>query len=168
MRNTLLLLILLVAGVLNLHAQQEHHYTQFMYNKLLINPGYAGARGIPFVTAIYRNQWLGFDGAPQSALVSFNSNFLSPRVGVGVTLSNNQVGLMRDFQANLAYSYDLIAGDQVSLRVHGLAPAGALAMCSRWLLHTHLVEFPLHINRPLDHRPRRCHHCRRCARVRSG
>jgi type IX secretion system PorP/SprF family membrane protein len=115
MKNTLLLLILTVVCVLNLHAQQEHHYTQFMYNKLLINPGYAGARSIPFVTAIYRNQWLGFDGAPQSALVSFNSNFLSPRVGVGVTLSNNQVGLMRDFQANLAYSYDLVASDQISV-----------------------------------------------------
>ena len=115
MKNILLLLFLMASCALNLRAQQDHHYTQFMYNKLLINPGYAGARGIPFVTAIYRNQWLGFDGAPESALVSFNSNLLSQRVGFGVTLSNNRIGLMRDFQANLAYSYDLVTSDQISL-----------------------------------------------------
>jgi type IX secretion system PorP/SprF family membrane protein len=98
-------------------AQQEHQYTQFMYNKLLINPAYAGARGVPSVTAIYRNQWIGFDGAPQSFLASFNSPFLSPRVGVGVTLSHNKIGLQRDFFGNIAYSYDLIAKEDVSLRM---------------------------------------------------
>jgi type IX secretion system PorP/SprF family membrane protein len=98
-------------------AQQEHHYTQFMYNKLLINPAYAGARGVPTLTAIYRNQWMGFDGAPQSALASFNSPFLSKRVGVGVTLSHQKIGLQRDFQMALAYSYDLVARDEFSFRV---------------------------------------------------
>lgn len=98
-------------------AQQEHQYTQFMYNKLLINPAYAGARGVPSVTAIYRNQWIGFKGAPQSALVSFNSPFLSPRVGVGVTLSHLQIGLQRDIHMALAYSYDLVASDEFTMRV---------------------------------------------------
>jgi type IX secretion system PorP/SprF family membrane protein len=100
-----------------LFAQQEHQYTQFMYNKLLLNPAYAGARGVPSITAIYRNQWIGFKGAPQSALVSFNSPFLSPRVGVGVTLSHQQIGLQRDFHMSLAYSYDLVASDEFSMRV---------------------------------------------------
>ncbi len=98
-------------------AQQDHQYTQFMYNKLLVNPAYAGVRGVPSLTAIYRNQWAGFDGAPKSALVSLNSPFLSPRVGVGVVLSHQQAGLQRDFFGNLAYSYDLIAGEDVSFRV---------------------------------------------------
>jgi type IX secretion system PorP/SprF family membrane protein len=98
-------------------AQQDHQYTQFMYNKLLVNPAYAGTRGVPSLTAIYRNQWAGFDGAPQSALLSLSSPFLSPRVGVGAVLSHQQAGLQRDFFGNLAYSYDLIAGEQTSLRV---------------------------------------------------
>lgn len=101
----------------SLQAQQEHQYTQFMYNKLLLNPAYAGARGVPSITGIYRNQWLGFDGAPQSFLASFNSPFLSPRVGVGITLSHLKIGLQRDFFGNLAYSYDLVAKENVSIRV---------------------------------------------------
>ena len=100
-----------------LFGQQEHQYTQFMYNKLLLNPAYAGARGVPSVTAIYRNQWIGFKGSPQSALASFNSPFLSPRVGIGVTLSHQSIGLQRDFHMSLAYSYDLVASDEFSMRV---------------------------------------------------
>ncbi|MEO6038243.1 MAG: type IX secretion system membrane protein PorP/SprF [Saprospiraceae bacterium] len=116
MKKIVFLLALVLTGV-RLNAQQDHQYTQFMYNKLLLNPGYAGARGVPSVTGIYRNQWAGFDGAPKSFLVSFNSPFLSKRVGVGVTLSQQQAGFDRDFFASLAYSYDLISQDEVSLRV---------------------------------------------------
>ncbi|MEZ4920298.1 MAG: type IX secretion system membrane protein PorP/SprF [Saprospiraceae bacterium] len=116
MKKGILILVMLATG-LQLFGQQEHHYTQFMYNKLLINPAYAGARGVPSITGIYRNQWIGFEGAPTSALLSFNSPFLTPRVGVGLTLSRQEIGLQRDFFANLAYSYDLVASDMVSLRL---------------------------------------------------
>jgi len=116
MKKVALLLLILAAAAANVYAQQEHQYTQFMFNKLPINPAYAGARGVPSVTAIYRNQWMGFDGAPKSFLASFNSPFLTPRVGVGVTLSHVTIGLNRDFAGSLAYSYDVVADDKISLR----------------------------------------------------
>lgn len=116
MKKIIFLFVLALIG-LRLNAQQEHHYTQFMYHKLYLNPAYAGARGVPSVSAIYRNQWSGFEGAPKSFLASFNSPFLSKRVGVGVTLNQQKAGLNRDFFASLAYSYDLIAQDEVSLRI---------------------------------------------------
>ncbi|MBK8194192.1 MAG: type IX secretion system membrane protein PorP/SprF [Lewinellaceae bacterium] len=116
MKKLLFLLIIVAAGI-RLNAQQDHQYTQFMYNKLLYNPAYAGARGTPTLTGIFRSQWLGFDGAPQSGLLSFNSPFLTPRVGIGATLSYLKIGLQRDFHASVAYSYDLVAMENVSLRV---------------------------------------------------
>jgi len=112
----LIFTLAILVSVLRLSAQQEHHYTQFMYNKLLINPAYAGARGVPSIMGIYRNQWLGFDGAPKSALISFNSPFLTPRVGVGVTISHETIGLQKDFYGALAYSYDLVATEEASVR----------------------------------------------------
>jgi type IX secretion system PorP/SprF family membrane protein len=115
MRKLIFILAILGVGI-RLSAQQDHQYTQFMYNKLLINPAYAGARGIPSITGIYRNQWVGFDGAPKSALLSFNSPFLVDRVGIGVTISSEKIGLNSDFFGSLAYSYDLIARDGISLR----------------------------------------------------
>ncbi len=104
-------------AVSNIQAQQDHHYTQFMYNKLLLNPAYAGARGVPSLTAIYRNQWIGFKGAPKSVLASLNSPLLSKRQGVGLTLSHRSIGLQRDFMGSLAYSYNVVAAKNMSLRV---------------------------------------------------
>lgn len=117
MKKLFYLIALLVSASATLHAQQEAHYTQFMYNKLYINPAYAGARGVPSLTAIYRSQWIGFDGAPQSILASFNGPFLSKRVGIGVNVSHVKIGLQRDFQGSLSYSYDLVAQEDFSMRV---------------------------------------------------
>lgn len=113
----ILLFLVLGAVSLSLNGQQEAHYSQFMYNKLTLNPAYAGARGVPSIKAIYRSQWVGFEGAPQSALASFNGPFLSKRVGVGVTVQHLKIGLQRDFTGSLAYSYDVISAEAVSLRV---------------------------------------------------
>jgi type IX secretion system PorP/SprF family membrane protein len=116
MKKILFLLAILVACT-SVQAQQEAQFTQFMYNKLSVNPAYAGARGVPSLTAIYRSQWIGFEGAPQSALASFNGPFLTKRVGVGVTIQHTKIGLQRDFAASLAYSYDVISEEDFSLRV---------------------------------------------------
>lgn len=117
MKKLVFTFFITMAACVALNAQQESHFTQFMYNKLYLNPGYAGARGVPSLTAIYRNQWVGFDGAPQSLLASFNGPFLSKRVGVGVTVSHHKIGLQRDLFASVAYSYDLVAQEQMSLRI---------------------------------------------------
>lgn len=116
MKNTLFSLAMFLAATAPGFGQQQHHYTQFMYNKLPFNPGYAGARKVPSVTAVYRNQWMGFEGAPQSALASFNTPFLTPRVGMGIVLSHVSLGLNRDFIGSLAYSYDLFNDKKMSLR----------------------------------------------------
>lgn len=117
MKKLILSIFFLAAFVVGVQAQQDHQYTQFMYNKLLLNPAYAGARSVPFVTGIYRNQWFSFDGAPKSALLSYNSPFLSKRVGVGATISHQQAGLQRDFFGSVAYSYDVLAQEDMTLRV---------------------------------------------------
>ena len=55
-------------------AQQQQHNTQFMYNKLGYNPAYAGSQDVPCVTCLYRNQWIGLEGAPQTQII-FDCHF---------------------------------------------------------------------------------------------
>ncbi|MBK6901502.1 MAG: type IX secretion system membrane protein PorP/SprF [Saprospirales bacterium] len=86
-------------------AQQEAHNTQFMYYKLGYNPGFAGAREAPCITAIYRNQWLGIEGAPQMQVLTFNMPLLNQRVGVGVNLSRQSVGITELITFDGIYSY---------------------------------------------------------------
>lgn len=97
--------------------QQEHRYTQFMYNKLSYNPAYAGIRGVLTGTAIYRNQWFKMEGAPRAAQVSVHAPVFTQRVGVGAVLSHHQIGLHRDVQLTAAYSYNVINGDEFSMRI---------------------------------------------------
>ncbi len=113
----LLLLGILCLQTVALFAQQENHYTQFMYNKLLLNPGFSGARRVPSVTALYRNQWAGFAGRPQSFLISLDGSLFSERLGGGLVVANQQTGIIKNQFANGALSYDIIHSEDASIRV---------------------------------------------------
>jgi type IX secretion system PorP/SprF family membrane protein len=99
------------------YGQQEAQYTQFMYNKILVNPGFAGARRAPSVSALYRNQWMDYNGHPQSYLVSFDANLGKSRMGTGVVLHRQTEGIMTRSAANLALSYDILHTEQSTLRI---------------------------------------------------
>ena len=98
------------------HAQQEGQYTQFMYNKTLINAGYAGARRVHSVYAIYRNQWMGFQGNPQSYLAAYDGP-IGKKLGVGLNLVNQELGVTKNQYANMMLSYGVIQTDQMSFRI---------------------------------------------------
>lgn len=113
--------ILLVIGLFcsittTTYAQQEGQYTQFMYNKTLLNAGYTGARRVHSVYAIYRNQWMGFNGNPQSYLVSYDGP-IGKKLGVGVNLVNQELGVTKNQYANMMASYGIIQINDMSLRM---------------------------------------------------
>jgi len=113
-----LMLVLFVAllGTTTSQAQQENQYTQFMYNKLYLNPAVAGVRGIPSITALYRNQWIGFEGSPKSMLASFDAPLFGDRVGIGINLSNHTIGIMENWYGSMSYSYKIQLSDEAALR----------------------------------------------------
>jgi type IX secretion system PorP/SprF family membrane protein len=78
-------------------AQSDQHYTMFMYNKLLYNPGYAGSREVLSVNALYRNQWTGIPGAPKTINIAADApvgSYMRPfrPVSAGVSVTNEKVG----------------------------------------------------------------------------
>ena len=86
-------------------AQQEQQYTQFMYNKLAYNPGYAGSHETACVTGIIRSQWLGLEGAPNTQILSFNMPILNQRVGIGANLTRHTIGISQKLTLDAVYSY---------------------------------------------------------------
>lgn len=102
--------ILGVFVFVGLFAQQEQQYTQFMYNKLAINPGYAGSKDAASVTALVRSQWLGLDGAPKTQLISFSTPLLNKRIGVGLNLTRHSISIFKRFTAEATYSYRIRLG----------------------------------------------------------
>lgn len=104
-------------------AQQEPQYTQFMFNKLAYNPAYAGSFESPTLTAIYRNQWMGLEGAPETQILSYNQRAAGGRIGVGGNLMRNTIGISRSITLDVPYAYriplrrgHLSAGLQFNLR----------------------------------------------------
>lgn len=98
------------------YAQQEAHYTQFMYNKILLNPGFAGARKVASISALYRNQWMDYNGHPQSYLASFDAALGKSRMGTGLVLHRQREGIVTRSAANIALSYNIINTQQTTLR----------------------------------------------------
>ncbi len=94
------------------YAQQEQHYTQFMFNKLAINPAYAGSNEATCLSGIYRNQWMGIDGAPKTMMLSFNMPLMNQRVGVGANLVRNTIGITTrtTLEGNYAYRFRMSRG----------------------------------------------------------
>lgn len=107
MKRLVTILALLTLPVL-LRAQQDGHFTQFMFNKQYFNPAYSGMRNVPTISAAYRKQWIGFDGAPQIQQLAFNTPVPSQRIGIGVLLNRQTIGITQTVYAALSYSYSLV------------------------------------------------------------
>ncbi|XDZ53635.1 type IX secretion system membrane protein PorP/SprF [Flavobacterium tructae] len=87
-------------------AQQDAQYTQYMYNTMAINPAYAGSRGALSVFGLYRTQWVGLDGAPETSTFAINTPLNNSNLGLGVSLVNDKIGPTNEntLSADLSYS----------------------------------------------------------------
>lgn len=102
------------------NAQQDPMYSQYMFNMLTINPAYAGSRNVVSVTGVLRNQWLGIEGAPVTQNIGVDLPIAAKRVGLGLNVVNDKLGLQHTTTANLSYSYRLRLGRGVlSLGLQG-------------------------------------------------
>ncbi|RXG14757.1 type IX secretion system PorP/SprF family membrane protein [Leeuwenhoekiella polynyae] len=104
----LLLLVLLISA--SGYSQQDPQYTQYMYNPLVINPAYAGNRGVTSIVLLHRSQWVGLDGAPRTQNLSVHSPIGLGKVGMGFSLVNDVLGPARETYFNVDFSYTLETG----------------------------------------------------------
>ena len=101
-------------------AQQDALYSQYMYNQFSLNPAYAGSRDAVSAVLVYRNQWLGFDGAPVSKTFSIHSPMKGKRVALGLNFINEQIGPSDNMGAFGTYAYHLpAAGGKLSMALRG-------------------------------------------------
>ena len=124
-------------------AQQLPIYSQYLYNKFLINPAHAGSDGYTSYNVTAREQWIGYSGAPRTYSLSWQMRFLKKpyevklkssnrttyrpktdgKVGLGAYIFSDRNGLIQrtGFQATYAYHLWLQPNTQLSL---GLAVTG--------------------------------------------
>ena len=70
-----LFLFLLLIGAGSLQAQQAPLMAHFNRNPFVYNPAYLGTIQYSRINAIYRQQWAGFEGAPNTFMMTFQTKF---------------------------------------------------------------------------------------------
>ena len=97
-----------VAGLLfplALMAQQDPIYSQFMYNGLALNPAVAGSAETFSATALYRKQWMGIKGAPETQTLSVDAPVYGKKIGLGLSVINDKAGITQNLVMNTLYAY---------------------------------------------------------------
>ncbi|HLT79686.1 MAG TPA: type IX secretion system membrane protein PorP/SprF [Cyclobacteriaceae bacterium] len=97
----------LLAAGLGVQAQQYPVFTQYYFNELVINPAYAGTHVQLSATAMYRNQWVNFPGAPKTFSVSAHTSIVKGKIGVGFLVNHDEIGSYSNQNVYGYYSYML-------------------------------------------------------------
>lgn len=93
-------------------AQQEPIGTMYMYNPLSFNPSYAGINRVTNVTLQSRYQWTSLEGSPNSYSLTANTSVVDGKVGLGLFLLNDQLGIDNRTDIALSYAYNIGVTDR--------------------------------------------------------
>lgn len=113
----------MLLGVSGLQAQQDPHYTQYMFNMNVINPAYAGSKENLSFSLLHRRQWVEIEDAPTTTTFAGHMP-VGKNVGLGLSVISDEIGPVREQNVFGDFSYTLNLGDNRKLAL-GLK-AGAI------------------------------------------
>ncbi len=96
-------------------SQQLPQFTQYQYNTISINPAYAGSRNALSAIGLYRNQWTGFDGGPETSTLSIHSPLRNDKIGIGFSFINDELGFENFTFLYADFSYTIKTGEKTKL-----------------------------------------------------
>jgi type IX secretion system PorP/SprF family membrane protein len=111
----LLQLSLILFVTTHVSAQQDVLLSQYMFNHVVINPGYAGSKNYMMATALHRDQWVGWKGAPESNSFTIHGPLKDKNLGLGFNLMNDRIGVTNRTDAYGVFSYQLRVSNQFKL-----------------------------------------------------
>ncbi|HBI00940.1 MAG TPA: type IX secretion system membrane protein PorP/SprF [Flavobacterium sp.] len=111
MKKIVLTLAFALMIALDGQAQQDPHYTQYMYNMNIMNPAYAGSKESLSVGLLYRAQWVEIEGAPKTGTLSIHSP-VGKNVGLGLSAITDKIGPVEENNVYADFSYTLNLGGE--------------------------------------------------------
>ncbi|UOB19077.1 PorP/SprF family type IX secretion system membrane protein [Abyssalbus ytuae] len=106
--------VAVVTGVVT-YSQQDAQYTQYMYNTVSVNPGYAGSRDALSIVGLHRSQWVGLEGAPETQTLSAHAPLdEDKKIGLGFSIINDVIGegVSQETSFDAIFSYDIKTSQQ--------------------------------------------------------
>lgn len=111
MKKIYITAIIVVMSFIEVTAQQDPHYTQYMYNMNVINPAYAGSKENLAFGLLYRKQWVEIEDAPTTFTFSGHTP-AGKNVGLGLSLISDEIGPVTEQNAYADFSYTLNLGGE--------------------------------------------------------
>lgn len=115
--SVVILLVTSLTGVgqdsdLKIGQRYEPVYSQYWVNGLAINPAYTGSRECFSNIILYRNQWMGFEGAPVTQTLSSHAPFKDEKNAAGLFIFHEEIGVTDYFEVygNYAFRFQLGQG----------------------------------------------------------
>lgn len=109
MMKRILLVVVSIVCIVEVNAQQDPQFTQNMFNRLAVNPAYAGSTNSICATLLAREQWLGFNDNPTTNVFSAHGNYNIMRgkyqLGSGLTIIQDNIGPITSLNAKGALAY---------------------------------------------------------------
>ena len=100
--------LLSLVALYEAQAQQDPHYTQYMYNMNVINPAYAGSKENLSFGLLFRKQWVNLEGAPTTFTASGHSP-VGKNIGLGLSAISDRIGPVdeKNLYADISYTLNL-------------------------------------------------------------
>ncbi len=113
--SVLIVVLAITAWNKEVFAQQDPMYTQYIDNLLVINPGFAGSQETGNLLMVSRNQWVSFDGAPNTLSFAYHTPLKEQNIGLGFSILNDRVGPQKQTGVYFDYSHFLQISEKYKL-----------------------------------------------------
>lgn len=107
----------------SIKAQDYFHISQYMMHQPFVNPAAIGSYGTLNGAALYKQQWVGLDGAPSIQAFNVNSPLGESNGHAGFSVVRDQIGVNNRIDLAGTYAYNLSTGanSKLSLGLTGMA-----------------------------------------------
>jgi type IX secretion system PorP/SprF family membrane protein len=113
MKNKVIQIVFLFISVFAF-AQQDPHYTQYMYNMSVMNPAYAGSKESLSLGLLHRKQWIELEDAPTTSTF-FGHSPIGKNVGLGLSVISDKIGPVKEDNVYADFSYTIKFGGEHKL-----------------------------------------------------
>lgn len=117
--TAILILVTVISGPL--YAQSDIKLSLNAMNPMMYNPGYAGSYDGLSVSGIYSSQWVGYEGAPETQMLTGSYRPFDSKMGLGVSVINDQIGPVKEFnfEGNFAYTVEISEDFNIAMGLKG-------------------------------------------------
>ena len=111
MKRLIYILTIFLSFEANTIAQNFSVFSQYVNNGLLLSPAYTGSREVLSMNLMYRNQWVGFEGAPVYQTFSVHAPLKASKIALGLLVLNENEGAYHNTQVYFNYAYRMLLGN---------------------------------------------------------